>query len=1153
MSNNRDNFNENTKKIAASRVGYHCSKPDCNVLTIGPSMESNTSVASIGVAAHICAAAPGGKRYDEHMTFEERTSIDNCIWLCQTHATLIDRDEETYTVELLHQWKKDAEQRTLVEISNPNFFADIYRNSGDNLGVVEDIIAGYIADGNFENYSRIINQYKSSLSNLYDEFVLRYKIIYDVYCNRNEVKKDLETYLSLPVKKGIDQLVGIFIAFSMTDELKDSTAFCSDDNLKEIASLSIENKLLETLFGASDSERNFTYSPANYETVYKTMTQFVFDNKMFHVKDKNGEKFCMYKDEFYYRVLYLTFKLINESIFSDKISNETIEHIKQSINKIKNLDFALQVPIWEGVLRSLIEEEESYCYFYSQCPMIVKDFKCIKSVDNLFNVIWHYETVNIETLLQFSIETRDYDALILYMSKMSSEEENTFLSEHQFLYAKNIRFIFRKYMLSIEKDKIELIEILERYHKQYENDFFYHCIVAMSVDGDQKQKSELDWLKSHPQYITDISVNIYLDVISKYCEYDLAVELSQILFNQDLLFRTAIILQDSNDPIHKNKSKEIYLKLIEQGFSRLGLYHNLGVLYYMSGELEKAKKCFQQEYDYFKEKRSLFYFLNFRYDMNQFKDDYYLNEAKKINDPIIQNIVAGTLLKLNQYEEARKFFLRSLLIEQNNEPCIYGLFYTCNSIKDEEIDFIKENTVCVLKNETETITIALHEPDVLEGLSFNDFADCKHYSKDNCEVAPLMFKNKDDTVTLFESEYTIISVESINRFLSRVALKVVMNASTTRKIHSSNTTEFLDEITPILKESYENTKRIMEDYNKSNLRTPLTTLSKILGKSMLQTYENLMFFNKSKIRNNTSIQSPTKENTVFVLAYDSIITMSHLEMLEDIKKSVKLLCPLQVKEQILSEINSELSEMLAPNRTGSLALYDEKIGFLEYDNKSKSQRYQYLMKLNLFINSVEVGDSFDYTNTDFDFLSIAKEHKLFCESGSLALTQNIPGSMLVTDEEFLYSIARLSKINTIGICTLLTMCDYSWIELLDKIKGLAKQNFSYYFTPDLYNRVVELIHCSEDEKNGSQELLNWMISDSDNGEAEATEHHKNVIIQLFRDIVAIDKSFLGSENLLRQIAIRHHIQKNPDRIKEFINNTLQEVRIEIVPDEEQTE
>ncbi len=979
MSNNRDNFNENTKKIAASRVGYHCSKPDCNVLTIGPSMESNTSVASIGVAAHICAAAPGGKRYDEHMTFEERTSIDNCIWLCQTHATLIDRDEETYTVELLHQWKKDAEQRTLVEISNPNFFADIYRNSGDNLGVVEDIIAGYIADGNFENYSRIINQYKSSLSNLYDEFVLRYKIIYDVYCNRNEVKKDLETYLSLPVKKGIDQLVGIFIAFSMTDELKDSTAFCSDDNLKEIASLSIENKLLETLFGASDSERNFTYSPANYETVYKTMTQFVFDNKMFHVKDKNGEKFCMYKDEFYYRVLYLTFKLINESIFSDKISNETIEHIKQSINKIKNLDFALQVPIWEGVLRSLIEEEESYCYFYSQCPMIVKDFKCIKSVDNLFNVIWHYETVNIETLLQFSIETRDYDALILYMSKMSSEEENTFLSEHQFLYAKNIRFIFRKYML------------------------------------------------------------------------------------------------------------------------------------------------------------------------------YYLNEAKKINDPIIQNIVAGTLLKLNQYEEARKFFLRSLLIEQNNEPCIYGLFYTCNSIKDEEIDFIKENTVCVLKNEIETITIALHEPDVLEGLSFNDFADCKHYSKDNCEVAPLMFKNKDDTVTLFESEYTIISVESINRFLSRVALKVVMNASTTRKIHSSNTTEFLDEITPILKESYENTKRIMEDYNKSNLRTPLTTLSKILGKSMLQTYENLMFFNKSKIRNNTSIQSPTKENTVFVLAYDSIITMSHLEMLEDIKKSVKLLCPLQVKEQILSEINSELSEMLAPNRTGSLALYDEKIGFLEYDNKSKSQRYQYLMKLNLFINSVEVGDSFDYTNTDFDFLSIAKEHKLFCESGSLALTQNIPGSMLVTDEEFLYSIARLSKINTIGICTLLTMCDYSWIELLDKIKGLAKQNFSYYFTPDLYNRVVELIHCSEDEKNGSQELLNWMISDSDNGEAEATEHHKNVIIQLFRDIVAIDKSFLGSENLLRQIAIRHYIQKNPDQIKEFINNTLQEVRIEIVPDEEQTE
>lgn len=58
-----------------------CSKPDCRCHTIGPSRESNRAVSNVGVAAHICAAAPGGKRYDVNMTPEERMDIENCLWL----------------------------------------------------------------------------------------------------------------------------------------------------------------------------------------------------------------------------------------------------------------------------------------------------------------------------------------------------------------------------------------------------------------------------------------------------------------------------------------------------------------------------------------------------------------------------------------------------------------------------------------------------------------------------------------------------------------------------------------------------------------------------------------------------------------------------------------------------------------------------------------------------------------------------------------------------------------------------------------------------------------------------------------------------------------------------------------------------------------
>ncbi len=63
----------------------------------------------IGKAAHICAAASGrgSRRYDASMTPEERASIDNAIWVCADHADLIDRDEVTYTAEVLRAMKRE--------------------------------------------------------------------------------------------------------------------------------------------------------------------------------------------------------------------------------------------------------------------------------------------------------------------------------------------------------------------------------------------------------------------------------------------------------------------------------------------------------------------------------------------------------------------------------------------------------------------------------------------------------------------------------------------------------------------------------------------------------------------------------------------------------------------------------------------------------------------------------------------------------------------------------------------------------------------------------------------------------------------------------------------------------------------------------------
>lgn len=115
----RDDFSQKTKDTLAKRVAYHCSNPECMRQTVGPKQGASDSALSLGQAAHIKAASAGGPRFDNSMTREERKSIHNGIWLCCSCATLIDRDEQCYTAELLYTWKNLAEKKASEAITKP--------------------------------------------------------------------------------------------------------------------------------------------------------------------------------------------------------------------------------------------------------------------------------------------------------------------------------------------------------------------------------------------------------------------------------------------------------------------------------------------------------------------------------------------------------------------------------------------------------------------------------------------------------------------------------------------------------------------------------------------------------------------------------------------------------------------------------------------------------------------------------------------------------------------------------------------------------------------------------------------------------------------------------------------------------------------------
>jgi hypothetical protein len=106
----RHNFPAGIVVKVAERAAYICSNPSCHRVTIGPDQSASHLSIKTGEAAHICAASPGGPRYDMSQSEAERKGISNAIWLCGSCADLIDKNGgRGYPTEHLRKWKRDHE------------------------------------------------------------------------------------------------------------------------------------------------------------------------------------------------------------------------------------------------------------------------------------------------------------------------------------------------------------------------------------------------------------------------------------------------------------------------------------------------------------------------------------------------------------------------------------------------------------------------------------------------------------------------------------------------------------------------------------------------------------------------------------------------------------------------------------------------------------------------------------------------------------------------------------------------------------------------------------------------------------------------------------------------------------------------------------
>lgn len=194
----------------------------------------------------------------------------------------------------------------------------------------------------------------------------------------------------------------------------------------------------------------------------------------------------------------------------------------------------------------------------------------------------------------------------------------------------------------------------------------------------------------------------------------------------------------------------------------------------------------------------------------------------------------------------------------------------------------------------------------------------------------------------------------------------------------------------------------------------------------------------------------------------------------------------------------------------------------QLSDEAKRDRYKYLTEIRTFINLKSADIAYDFRSDEVMFDELFSNSNTLIESGALGLVQNIENSILVTDNQSLYSVANATGLANVGLCDVIIQLTDSFIGLFKAVKELQKLNFSNYFPLFVFVKMIEYLSKtphSQERLDNEKALINWLLSDNEG--QEATEHHSNVIIQLFRDYLSQNDFVLEDDSALKNAAMYH--------------------------------
>lgn len=1038
MAKRPGDFKKETIDKGFFRTSFKCNKPSCRCSLIEQA-DNQKGYILLADACHICAASEGGPRYDPNMTNEERGSYDNLIIMCKTHAWEIDHDETKYPVELLKQWKKEAEEYADYERKQNNYFTKELLELEAELDILWN-------NCEIALLKEKLTQFNSSFGVEKEKLFLKYKILVDLF-EKNEsdnISRFYDLYLEYPSQM-LDYLIEIN-SMGLLKQIKENTT----DNYRDVITFLESNSIIE-LMKNQDFINKLKRIDENL--CYKIMMNFMLQHNSlsYMIDDKNNE-IPFYRETKYYDIIAnaLTIKksyimqpvkkLIDdakESYFSLLTENKTINLLETNV----------QSKIYEILLKYLtVYNPDEFINFYNKIPEDIKEIPNIKNIQICYKLKLDINNIDIDKLIAQYSDTGNNLPLLVYMDSIGREDRKKIFDDYKFLIKKDVKFLFYySELLSDEENK----EILPKYFELYKDTFIYNCLCwKYSVNI----KDSRDFCLKNEDEIDVIVLKVYVENLLLEENFETTKRIiSKINFlspKLSALFLMHHYLKDNHD--YDDFLLENYKSIIENGEDVIGIRQNIGFILISQGKIEEANRYFIEEIEKYNSFEALKAFIHYRLENQIYIVDKYMDMCKDKNDFFLQWYVALCTFTNNRYDEALKYFTRCLLMNKNNRhACMMKIFEICHKINYPKQVEILKNSVVKLHCDQENITILFFEKEIFSDIKYEEVDGEIYGCLEFNEYSNFNFRTIGDIVIYNHKEYVIDEIIPLYEYISKQAMEMfISNPSST--IIRGPIENAIEQIKDILKKENDIKENILNSYDALAIKLPLSISAKrIFSSKLLDNLDYLFYGSNNKFRNNLLLlKNDISTFDKIILSIDVVYILYHIKMKKNIIIPDKFILPGQIKESLISEINDELRDVHHSEETGRIAFKDNGLKLFERDAQYRKNRYEYLNSFKLFIEQFPNEEKMDYSLSEI--IGSGKSELCSIEKGVFGLYVNSENSIILTEDSFISSYCKYKNYNYSGVTNIIHMLCESSEEILEIVDILREMNFNNYFPLSTY-------------------------------------------------------------------------------------------------------